>query len=350
MTSRRLLLHQGICHTRAVALDPEGRAVRLFLSTSFDTGLKLGDVLEATVAKVSPGDGGCFLRTSNKQEGFLSHRSANDLVEGQHLLCRVAAEARADKLARLVVASEADRKGDEPSPLQRWTASLPRHWPEDFETSAGITRQIDGVFEDALSSIVSLPMGGRLQITPTPALLAIDIDTIGRRDKGRASARACAVNTEAAAAAGRQMALRDLGGNVVIDCIGPLAKVDAGAVKAAFVDGFRTASMRKISCLPPSPLGMMEAVIEHGGRPLHERFHISPDRETPLALLLTGLRRIEIEAMARPADQLTLQLPKRGFSLYQTHKLLIDNGLQDRFGERIFVEESSTSQAEITDR
>lgn len=346
----RLLLHHGICHTRAVALDKQDRAVRLFLATEFDAGLQLGDFVEAIVAKVSPKDGGCFIRTNSKHEGFLAHRSANELVEGQHVMCRVAAEARADKLARLVMGSDAGKKAADLTPFQRWQASLPSDLQADFETCAEAGHLIDSVFEAALSPIFGLARGGRLQITPTPALVAIDVDTLGRQDRGRASARARAVNIEAAAAAGRQMALRDLGGNIVIDCIGPLAKTDASVVKTAFVDGFRAASMRKVSCLPPSPLGMMEATVEHGIRPLHERLREMPDRETPLAQLLAGLRRIEIEALACPADHLTLLLPKRVFNLYQKQRTEITNALQDRFGGRILVEESSTSIAEVIPR
>jgi Ribonuclease G/E len=346
----RLLLHHGICHTRAVWLDKQDRAVRLFLTTEFDTGLQLGDFVEAIVARVSPKDGGCFIRTKSKHEAFLAHRAAKELVEGQRLMCRVAAEARADKLARLVIVPDADKKAADLTPLQRWQTSLPDDLPADFDTCAEAGHRIDSVFEAALSPTFGLARGGRLQITPTPALVAIDVDTVGRQDKGRASARARAVNIEAAAAAGRQMALRDLGGNIVIDCIGPLAKTDARVVKRAFVDGFRATSVRKVSCLPPSPLGMMEATIEHGIRPLHERLRETPDRDTPLAQLLAGLRRIEIEARACPADQLALLFPKRGFSLYQAHGSKITKALQERFGGRILVEESSTSTVEVIPR
>ena len=344
MTKARLLVHHGICQTRAVVLDAQGRPVRTYLATDFDDHLHLGDIAEGTIAKVSPTDGGCFVRLQNRHEGFLSHRSASDFIEGQHVVFRVAAEARADKLARLVIATDADRKQIVADPFARWRNALPDHLNTDPEAGEAVARQIDAVFEDALSPIAPLRNGGRLQITPTPALIAIDIDTIGRRDKGRASVRAKTVNVDAAGAAGRQMALRELGGNIVLDCIAPLAKPDASAVKAAFVDGFRAASTRKISCLPPSPLGMMEAIIEHGARPLHERL----DTHAPATQLLTGLRRVEIEAIARPADLLDLRLPKSGFALYQTHKKIIHDALQARFGGRIVVRESQTQTIEIT--
>ncbi len=351
MTDRpRLLLHQGICHTRAVALDADGHAARSYLTTEFDTALKLGEIVEAIIAKCAPHDGGCFLSVAGKREGFLSHRAAGKLQEGQHILCRVAAEARADKLARLVIASEADRSQFVADPLERWRTSLPTHLQGDFQTGPESTRRIDEVFDDALSPVCGLRNGGQLQITPTPALVAIDIDTIGRRHRGRASARARAVNIEAAAEAGQQIALRELGGNIVIDCIGPLAKPDGAAVKAAFVESFRAASRRKISCLPPSPLGMMEAIVEHGRRPLGERFFDRSGTETALGELLGALRRVEVEATARAADQLILQVPGRGFGLYLSHRKMIDEALQARFGGRIVIEQSPNARMEITDQ
>jgi len=342
----RLLLHEGICQTRAVALNGQGQAFQLFSLNEFEPRLMLGDRVTGTIAKSSPADGGCFVQTSQKQQGFLSHKSASSMVEGQSHQFLVAAEARADKLARLVLAT-GDEGGEQPTPLSRWQAGLPIGRDSVFETGPDIAREIDSVFEDAVNPICGLANGGRLQITPTPALVAIDVDTVGRQDKGRANARAKAINLDAVKVAARQLALRNLGGNIVLDCIGPLLRTDGPEIKAVFVSAFRGASARKISCLPPSPLGMMEAVIAHGARPVHDTLVDADGRETPTSQLLAGLREVEIEAMAQPAALLELSISGSAYGGYLTHRKNIDLSLKSRFGGRITVSETQSKVAEI---
>lgn len=341
MSIKRLLLHEGICQTRAVALDSKGRAVGLHITTDFDKRARLGDMLAGIVTKVSPSDGGCFVKLESNEEAFLSLQSAGQIAEGQRHVFYIAAEARRNKRPRVVIVKSQDHDIPAGAPIECWQSALPAGQEISFETGPNITHEIDGVFEDAQSPICALERGGRLQVTPTPALVAIDVDTIGRQDKGRASARARAVNLDAAETAGRQMALRNLGGNIVIDCVGPLARAHGSDIKAAFVGAFRAASLRKVSCLPPSPLGMMEASIAHGARPL---------QDLQGAMLLDGLRAVEIEAVARPADRLELSVPKSAYGLYLSHRKTVDLALKARFGARIIVTESNSLQYGVTNR
>ena len=346
VSSVRLLLHEGICQTRAVALNKHGQPFQLFSQNEFEQPLRLGEFVAGTIAKRSPADGGCFVKVSSNRQGFFAHKSANNMVEGQNHNFVVAAEARADKLARLVLAT-GDASPEQSSPLSRWRAMLPKGQDVKFETGPDIAREIDSVFEDAMSPICGLANGGRLQITPTPALVAIDVDSIGRQDKGRANARAKAINLDAAKVAAREIALRNLGGNIVIDCVGPLLRGDGPDIKAAFVDAFRASSTRKISCLPPSPLGMMEAIIAHGARPMHELQIGADGLETPGFQLLSGLRGLEIEAMAQTAAQLELGLPRASYGLYQAYRKNIDQSLKSRFGGRISISETQGKTAGI---
>ena len=341
MTAARLLLHEGICQTRAAALDGQGRAVQFYISSDFDKRPRLGDVLAGTIAKVSPMDGGCFVNLAGKAQGFLSRRSADGMVEGQRHMFRIVAEARADKLPRLQLANEGAMGDVETTHLQRWQSAIPGGDALAFETGRNVAQDIDAIFEDAQSSICAMERGGRLQIVPTPALIAIDVDTVGRQDKGRASARAKAINLDAAQTAARQIALRNLGGNIVLDCVAPLARAQGADIKSAFVDAFRAISTRKLSCLPPSPLGMMEATISHGARPLHDRLG---------GKLLDGLRAVEIEAVASPTRLMELSVPKPGYELYLSSKRRVDLALQERFGARIVIRESKTPEHGISDQ
>jgi len=246
------------------------------------------------------------------------------------------------------LSSEDEKRQTSADPIERWRAGLPGDVSTRIESTPTTARDVDAVFEDALNPISGLENGGRLQIMPTPALLAIDVDTVGRRDKGRASARAKLINQDAARTAARQIALRNLGGNIVIDCVGPLARADGASIKAAFVTSFREASRRKVSCLPPSPLGMMEAIVEHGARPLHDALYDAAGDLRPWAELLSLLRRLEIEATARPADQLKLSCPSQAYAAYLAHRKIVDAALLARFGGRTMITDSQTQNPGIT--
>jgi ribonuclease E len=66
---------------------------------------------------------------------------------------------------------------------------------------------------------VLLPSGGRLVFDQTEALMAIDINSGKISGKGDFEAMAYKTNLEAAASIARQLKLRDIGGQVVIDFI-----------------------------------------------------------------------------------------------------------------------------------
>jgi len=142
VSSVRLLLHEGICQTRAVALNKHGQPFQLFSQNEFEQPLRLGELVAGTIAKRSPADGGCFVKVSSKRQGFFAHKSANNMVEGQNHNFVVAAEARADKLARLVLAT-GDASPEQSSPLSRWRAMLPKGQDVKFETGPDIVREID---------------------------------------------------------------------------------------------------------------------------------------------------------------------------------------------------------------
>lgn len=78
-----------------------------------------------------------------------------------------------------------------------------------------LTSQIEQIFERE----VPLPSGGRLVFDQTEALMAIDINSGKISGKGNFEAMAFKTNMEATQAIARQLRLRDIGGQVVIDFI-----------------------------------------------------------------------------------------------------------------------------------
>ncbi|MDA0305001.1 MAG: Rne/Rng family ribonuclease [Proteobacteria bacterium] len=82
----------------------------------------------------------------------------------------------------------------------------------------GLEEQTDA----ALSPVVELPGGGSLIISQTPALCAIDVNSGGADGGAGGGAKektALAVNLEAAAAAARQIRLRNISGLIVVDFV-----------------------------------------------------------------------------------------------------------------------------------
>jgi len=86
---------------------------------------------------------------------------------------------------------------------------------EDLFADKDIERQINKIFE----SHVYLKSKAYLVIEPTEGLVVIDVNSGGFRKKLSQQESAFKVNCEAAAEIGRQLALRDLGGIIVIDFI-----------------------------------------------------------------------------------------------------------------------------------
>lgn len=79
------------------------------------------------------------------------------------------------------------------------------------------TNDVEAAFEAALSPNVDLPAGGRLVISETPALVAVDIDAGSGVATGDKAKTALAVNEAAAERIAREVRLRALGGQVAVD-------------------------------------------------------------------------------------------------------------------------------------
>jgi ribonuclease E len=78
-----------------------------------------------------------------------------------------------------------------------------------------IQRQLEQIY----SREITLPSGGRLVFDQTEALMAVDINSGKIHGKGNFEAMALKTNLEAAETIARQLRLRDIGGQVVVDFI-----------------------------------------------------------------------------------------------------------------------------------
>lgn len=340
----RLCFNEAIGETRAVAFAG-ARPVALHTQPLALAGTPHpGEVIQARLGARAPGGEGWFVRLETGVDAFL-RKCPDGLSEGAAFPVEIASQARRDKLARVRPAPSVVPAPL--SPVEAWRARLPGASGLAFETGRGARDAIAAAFDEALSPSVTLPGGGRLTLTRTPALTAIDIDTAGRADRGRPGARAQAVNLAAVEETARQLSLRGLGGLVVIDCIAPLPRAFGNELKSTFLQHFRAVSTRRAEALAPSPFGLMEISLAWGERPVDEIFLERDGLPSPLGQLLNGLARLEREADTRRTDRLVLELPVSALALFDAPGAPYAERLDARYGQRITVRASPRDTIEV---
>ena len=120
---------------------------------------------------------------------------------------------------------------------------------EGFEEH-GVLEAIDAV----LTPRVALPGGGHLMIEPTRALVAVDVNT----GADTSPAAALKANIAAARDLPRQLRLRGLGGQVVVD-FAPMPKKDRLVLEQQLRAAFKTEAA-ETSLAGWTPLGLYELV------------------------------------------------------------------------------------------
>ncbi|HLO78394.1 MAG TPA: ribonuclease E/G [Magnetospirillum sp.] len=157
---------------------------------------------------------------------------------------------------------------------------------------------VEDAIQAAQDPVVPLACGGRVTIEPTAALTAIDVDSGG--------ASAIEANNQAVAVIARQLRLRNIAGQIVVDFVstgkgkGPLFKLVAALKQAVARDAVAT------HVIGVTPLGLVELTRERKGPSLaeltQERLH-GPNADT---VALSALRQVLAEARHRPGRALAL--------------------------------------------
>ena len=340
MRIRQIAVHHAPGETRAAALDGDDRPVRLFTERWNDEGrpARLGEVVRGRLRNASKKDGGSFFETEGGESVFV--RGEAGLTEGAETGLLIMAEARRGKFARAVTAPDG---GDGLTAFQRWLKSLPREALPEPVSSPEI---VEAAFEEALRPRIGLAGGGEIELARTSALIAADIDTIGRQTRGSAAARALSVNREAVAEIARQLVLRNFGGLVVIDCIGPIHGEAGQQIRDIFLQSFKALSRRPVEALRPSRFGLLEAKMAWGERPIEDERLGEDGQPTGETELLDILRDAEREARAEGGAFFSLTLSPRARAAYMNRKSQCDRTLQEHFSGRVTIspETSGTSQ------
>ena len=202
----------------------------------------LGDVHRGRVSAVMPGMAGVFVALDGA-DGFLPDSAGGaGRGVGDRLAVRIVRAAQGGKGPRLAGLDEDPGEGP-PRLLRRGANAVERLAAQhdgpvlvDDAATALLLRPalgarlqvgavLDAALEDQIEALgrpdVALPGGLRASITPTPALVAIDVD-IASATEGRAPKQAAqeALNRAALPALARQIRLRNLSGAILLDLAG----------------------------------------------------------------------------------------------------------------------------------
>lgn len=155
----------------------------------------------------------------------------------------------------------------------------------------------EDAFAACLDPVVPLPCGGRVTIQATAALTAIDVDS--------GPAQPVEANQQAVSVIARQLRLRNLAGQIVVDFVtaggkGALMKLMASLKQAVSSDPVAT------HVIGATPLGLVEMTRERRGPSLSELMVELSSVPTAAAAALRALRLARAEAAHQPGRALTL--------------------------------------------
>lgn len=251
------------------------------------------------VQKATPALGGAFVLLEDGQSGFLSTREA--LIEGTLTAARVSRAAQNGKGLRLRRADMPTEAPSAPKLLERGPTPLDEladRYPDApiFVDDPGIAAKLpvrlrprlqrcqqafDGALEADFDSLGGPEADLGLltaSIFPTPALIAIDLDSAGAPDfKG---------NVAAFPELARQIRLRNLSGTILVDPAG--VKTRKRPALVPFLREALSGDPLKPDVLGATPSGLLELTRPRRRPPLHE-LRSSPHGQA-LSLLRTILR------------------------------------------------------------
>ena len=291
-----ILISSGPGEARYLVLA-DGRPIELVVDRP---SLLLDSVFRGRVTALDKGLDAAFVELGQgDRPGFLPGAKALGLSEGAAIVVRVRAEGRGGKGALLALqdgfpaAGEAPALLRRPDPLERLRAAF-----SEARIAPNAHHEVDEVLAAALDPVVPLPGGGRLVIEQTAALTAIDVDSAGRRP--------AEANMAAVAEIARQLRLRSIGGQAVVDFVSgrdrkPLYRLAEALRQAVAADPVPT------HVFGVSPLGLVELTRERHGASLAELLCRRAQAATPETLALAALRSLLAETLARPGKMLALR-------------------------------------------
>jgi Ribonuclease G/E len=302
-----------------------------------------GDVFSGRVAALAPALGGAFVDLGLAEAGFLPVRDTEaPLTEGEMLRVRVTRCGMGGKGPRLTRIADTGMSPPKtvglisagPSPLENmaavWSGPIlvdspvfAARIPASLRDRVRMVAQAwdDGV-QDAVAALcepeVRLPGGMTASITPTPALVAIDMDTAAASGgRGMKQTAQFALNRDALPALVRQICLRNLSGAILIDPAG-LSTRKRQALKDV-VDRALELDPLRARCLGVTALGFIEIVRARTHAPLHERLL------APHGRAMAALRAVTGACVGQPSARPVLEVGTELMAVLTEDPLALDD-------------------------
>ena len=300
MSVRRLFLDESPGEARGV-VTLDGRPERLWIERDgVAIGPRLGERHRARLEDVSPGLRLAYLALTGGQEAVLQLPKADPPPRGAMVEVEIAAETRAGKaaVARLIgpSAGSPQRLSDAPSLPARLKDAAPG---QEIVQGEAARDAADEAEDAALAGSHDLPGGIALHVTPTRALVAVDVDWAGTvRPSAAAVMRA---NLGALAEAARLLRLKSLGGTIAIDLVG--FPRDRDALQAAAREAFAPDGPG-VSVLPVNRLGLLVLAKPHREQALAEALCASDGRLSARSVAQRLVRALERQGRADPGARL----------------------------------------------
>tara|TARA_B100000315_G_scaffold65404_1_gene59369 strand:- start:3915 stop:5345 length:1431 start_codon:yes stop_codon:yes gene_type:complete len=202
------------------------------------------------------------------------------------------------------------------------------------------THDLDQQIDDLLQPHVSLPSGGQLIIEETAALVAIDVDS-GTHTRDRdPEAFALAVNKEAAHEIARQVVLRNLSGQIVIDMLPLKRRENRDKIQNTLAEAL-AGDAANCNIFGFSRLGNLEMTRRRMGESLTRRFLVkSAAARSPESAALDAFRAILRELERNPGKSLTVQCGAELHALLTGEMQRIWQSLLERTGPVVVLEKS----------
>jgi Ribonuclease G/E len=269
------------------------------------------------------------------------------LVEGALLAFRVKSEAWADKGP---VMSLADMPASMAAPDKPGVHAAPAEDPflrgveiAEIVEDAKAREAVDAAIEEAGQRSCPLTGGGDIAVDATRALTAIDIDAGDRGGPQDATAFAMGLNLSAAEEAARQIALRGIGGLVVVDFLGLDQRRDQRTVVEKFRAALQARLGRASEVLEMSALGLCEVAVARRQRPVSEAL-AAPAEEREA---LDALRMIETGGAQARGAKIMARMSAVAADWLERDHIGWKAALADRIGARWTIEAASGGRPEV---
>ena len=205
---------------------------------------------------------------------------------------------------------------------------------------------VEEAIEEALSARINLPSGGWINITPTPALTAVDVNLGGALKHMAAGEAILVTNMEATLALAYHLDFQDIGGIIIADFINMSAKGSTRELMQHIERTFRESRV-PIQHTGISQFGLVEFTRKRSGLSLRDRLEKQRGPiERPAAMGLVLLRKAARIGNSADVGTLVVQAPKATLNWIETNDGLLDQ-LRSKSQRTILLEQASKADTFI---